>query len=418
DPAFEAEKKAFRFEMEVESGGRERKKIFALETYDLDTAALLNTVKAYDDPPDHLKRRPALETFLTMWLRILHSQWQVPELLVEFWHNHFNISIDAHDSISLLFPIYDREVIRKHALGNFRDMLEATAKSPCMLLYLDNAFSKSGPANENYARDLFELHTLGAENYFNHLYDEWREVPGAWEGNAEGYIDEDVYEAARAFTGWTIGDGELHEGGAQFPLTGEFHYYDRWHDHYQKRILGKEFKSHRPPMEDGLKVLDLVAFHPGTAHHLCKKLCTWLVADDPPESLVQAAAKVWINHAKSKDQIAQVVRHILLSEEFQAHLGKKIKRPNILVSSMLRTTEITARPNATLFWWLQQMGYRPFTWAPPTGHPDRSAYWLNTEMMLSRWNTVPILLVAEIEKEGIIQKKFTDQTPETADSVQ
>ena len=275
DPELHRRLKDFRYKMEVEINGREREREFGIELYGLDTASLMKTIEGMEDPPDHVLRRPAFETFLMTWMRNLYSDWQLQEIMVEFWHNHFNVSIEANDSIAFLFPIYDREVIRKHAFGNFREFLEATAKSPCMLLYLDNAFSKSGPANENYARELFELHTLGAENYFNHLYDEWRQVPGAFEGKAEGYIDEDVYEAARAFTGWTVGDGEEHEGGVRFPRTGEFHYYDGWHDQYQKRIMGMEFKSHQGPMKDGLKVLDMLAYHPGTAHYICGKLVRW-----------------------------------------------------------------------------------------------------------------------------------------------
>lgn len=417
DEEWEQRVKAFRYEMEFGREGREKVREVPLETYFLDTPGLLGTLKGQEEPPDSLLRRPAFETFLVTWLRQLHSQWQLREIIVEFWHNHFNVSIDAHDAIPLLFPVYDRDVIRRHAFGNFRAFLEATAKSPCMLYYLDNAFSKSGPANENYARELFELHTLGAENYFNHLYDEWRQVPGAWEGKAEGYIDEDVYEAARAFTGWTVGDGEEHADGVVFPETGEFHYYDQWHDHYQKRVLGVEFKSHQGPMADGHKVLDLLAYHPGTAHFVCTKLVRWLVADEPPETLVQAAVDTWMAHQQAPDQIERVVRTVLLAPEFQQYLGQKVKRPNVLISSIVRTTETTASPNEGLFWLLRQMGYQQFSWAPPTGHPDNSAYWLNTEMMLKRWNTVPIVMVADLEEdEGVIETAFADRTPDVMDS--
>jgi len=124
------------------------------------------------------KRRPSTEVVMATWLRAVYSKAQLQEIVVNFWHNHFNISLDAHDAIPILLPNYDR-TIRKHCFGNFRTFLEAVAKSPCMLYYLDNALSKASPANENYARELFELHTLGASNYLNHLYNRWKEVPGS-----------------------------------------------------------------------------------------------------------------------------------------------------------------------------------------------------------------------------------------------
>lgn len=416
DPEFTRRLKDFSFRLEVEIKGKEKEKQFGISHYFKSAKELLELARDIDEDDEYLLRLPAIETVLITWLRNYYSQWQLREIMVEFWHNHFNVSIEAHDAIPLFLPIYDREVIRKHVFGNFRALLEDTAKSPCMLLYLDNAFSKSGPANENYARELFELHTLGAENYFNHLYDEWRQVPGAWEGKAEGYIDEDVYEAARAFTGWTIGAGEEFDGNPEFPNTGEFHYYDGWHDHYQKRIMGVEFKSHQGPMADGLRVLDLVAYHPGTAHFLCKKICRWLVDDKPPESLVKSAAALWMEHQKSPDQIGRVIAHILLSPEFEAGLGSKIKRPNVLLSSLVRSLDMDALPTPELFWWLEQMGFHQFSWATPTGHPDQSAYWLNTDMLLKRWNTLPIMLVVEPDDGGILQLSFADQSPEEQDN--
>ena len=359
------------------------------------------------DPDDSFFQAPALETALATWTRAVHSENQLFEVQAEFWHNHFNVSVDAEDEIALMFGVYDREVIRKHSLGNFRQFLEAVAKSPAMLFYLDNAFSQASPANENYARELFELHTLGAKHYYNHLYDDWKQVPGALEGRAEGYIDEDVYEAARAFTGWTVGDGREEEE-VTFPKTGEFHYYDQWHDHYQKRILGQEFRSHQGPMDDGHKVLDLVAYHPGTALHLCSKLCRWYVADDPPQSLIDKAVATWKENALAEDQIARTIETILLSEEFEAHLETKIKRPNHLLLSFLRQTGLEIEPNLEWLWLLEQMGYRQFTWPVPTGHPDAADYWLNTDMVLKRWNSFPTLLY--LNHEAGQETLLTDET--------
>lgn len=416
DPKVEAALEGFRYTMWIRENQKEVVREFPLELYALETEGLLATTQGLKEPPDHVMRRPAMETFMVTWMHMLNSQWQLKELMVEFWHNHFNVSVEANEFIPLLLPIWDREVVRKHALGNFREFLEETAKSPCMLLYLDNAFSRNGPANENYARELFELHTLGDEHYFNHLYDDWREVPGALTGMAEGYIDEDVYEAARAFTGWSFGDGNEHEIGLHFPYSGKFHYCDQFHDHYQKRILGVEFRSHQGPMTDGRQVLDLVAYHPGTAKFICRKMCCWLVADDPPPALVERAASTWMAQQKAPDQIAKVLRTILTSPEFMSSAGQKIKRPNVLVSSLLRGIEVKSRPDRTMNYWLRQMGYSYYSYSAPTGHPDRSEHWLNTDMMLKRWNIIPLVLYSGPADGARIQGNLSEQCPESLDS--
>lgn len=285
------------------------------------------------------KIRPAQEVQAATWLKAVYSQWQLREVMVEFWHNHFNVSIAKDERIAATFPVYDREVIRKNCFGNFRTFLEDVAKSAAMQYYLNNVSSKASPANENYARELFELHTLGARHYYNHLYNRWREVPGATEGKPVGYIDEDVYEAARAFTGWTIADGSDNGKGEKFANTGHFLYYEGWHDNYQKRVLGVEFSPNQPPLADGQKVLDLVASHQATAVHLCTKLCQRLIADNPPESVIQQAVKTWTDTQTQPDQIRRVVRTILLSEAFAQNWGKKIKRPFELVASFLRASQ-------------------------------------------------------------------------------
>lgn len=363
----------------------------AVSQYFEDAQTLVDRLAGEEKPADFSYNRPAWETALATWTRALHSEFQVQELLVEFWHNHFNVSIEADQEIALLFGVHDREVIRKHALGNFREFLEAVATSPAMLYYLDNVHSKASPANENYARELFELHTMGADAYKNHVYTNWKEVPGALDGMAEGYIDEDVYEAARAFTGWAVGHGNKRKGH-QFPRTGAFYYCDQWHDHYQKRILGREFKSHQPAMADGRAVLDMVANHPATAKHVCAKLCRWWVGDNPPDSIVEKAISTWTAHAQASDQIAQTVKTILLSTEFEAGLGQKVKRPNQLLFSFARQLGVPFPPSKKWKWLLEGMGYRQFAWPTPTGHPDNAGYWTSTDMMLKRWNSIPDLL--------------------------
>jgi uncharacterized protein (DUF1800 family) len=144
------------------------------------------------------RRRPRDEVVAATVLRAVHSRWQLREVMCGFWHDHFNVDALGSEAIGVALPAYDRDVIRRHCFGNFREMLEAAATSTAMQYYLSNRSSRSGAANENYARELFELHTMGRGAYLNDRYDRWRDVPGALKGKPAGYIDQDVYEAARA----------------------------------------------------------------------------------------------------------------------------------------------------------------------------------------------------------------------------
>ena len=359
--------------------------------------------------------RPLAELRIATLIRGRHSRFQLREVLADFWHNHFHVNAGGDDiRASVSLPWYDRDVIRVHCMGNFREFLEAVASHPAMLAYLNNASSKASPANENFARELFELHTLGRGAYLNALFNRWRDVPGALAGTPEGYIDQDVYEAARAFTGWTIADGGWNgQDDGRLPDGGAFLYMDAWHDHYQKRVLATEFDSSQPPLADGRKVLDLVAFHPATARHVCFKLCRRLLSDDPPESLVNRAAQVWTEHAKSKDQIAQVVRAIALSREFLDTPPAKAKRPMELAMSFARATNASVVADHGWHWSLESAGHRMFSWPAPTGLPDVSSYWLASGMMVSRWN-LPILLLADWFKGT--RTRLLRQMPEDADS--
>jgi uncharacterized protein (DUF1800 family) len=318
-------------------------------------------------------------------IRAVHSRWQLREVLVDFWHNHFNVNAAGDATVAVALPSYDRDVIRAHALGNFREMLEDVAKSAAMQVYLNNRSSRGGAANENYARELFELHTLGRPAYLNALYNKWRDVPGAAQGKPQGYIDQDVYEAARAFTGWTIEDGAGIGAGRKLPFTGKFTYVETFHDNYQKRLLATEFDPYQPPMSDGRKVLDLVADHPATAHYVCGKLCTRLISDTPDKDAVAAAVKVWIEQRRKPDQLARVVEAIVRSDAFRRSAGAKIKRPLELYASFARGAGIDAVPTPGLIGTLDGSGQRLFGWGPPTGHPDENDYWLASNMMRLRW---------------------------------
>jgi uncharacterized protein (DUF1800 family) len=332
------------------------------------------------------RTRPLEEVRVVSWIRAVYSKWQLQEIMTEFWHNHFNVNPDSDTKIAVSFPEYDREVIRKNCFGNFRTFLEDVAKSTAMQYYLDNASSKASPANENYARELFELHTFGSDNYLNNLYNRWREVPGATLGKPIGYIDQDVYEAARAFTGWTIADGATTGKGESLPNTGAFYYHDGWHDNYQKRVLGTEFDPNTPPLADGKKVLDLVAFHPATAKHICQKICKRLISDVPPPGVVNGATDVWIKNKDNPFQIRETLRFILSSQEIAQGWGGKVKTPFELMTSILRVTEADFTPNQSLTGQMNQMGYLHYRWPTPTGHPDRSDYWLSSNTLLARWN--------------------------------
>jgi uncharacterized protein (DUF1800 family) len=325
--------------------------------------------------------RPAREIQAAAWIRAIHGDAQLREVLTQFWHDHFNVNATRDEATAAFFPPYDT-MLRSHALGNFREMLGGVARSPAMLSYLNNNESKASPANENFARELFELHTLGAMHYFNDKYTDWKSVPGALAGHPEGYIDQDVYEAARAFTGWTVGDGHWIAEGEDAPFTGEFLYTHGWHDPYQKRILGVEFLPNTGPMADGERVLDLAAYHPATAKFITLKICKRLLSDKPSEKLVRNLSEIFIAQAKSPDQIAQVVRALVLSQEFSETQPSKMKRPFEFVASLYRATGAEmSSPTMDLHYQLVNAGWMQHEWRPPTGHPDKTSHWANTNTL-------------------------------------
>lgn len=280
--------------------------------------------------------------------RAAYSKRQLLERVVEFWSDHFNISGDDFNADNL---IYQREAIRQHALGSFRDLLVATAKSPAMLYYLDNFINYAEAPNENYARELLELHTLGVDG---------------------GYTEQDVKEAARAFTGWTVHNGTR---------TG-FYFNADDHDDGRKTILGHNLPAGRG-IEDGLHLLAIAANHPATARFISGKLARRFVSDNPPASLIDSMAQVW---QATHGDIKAIIRHMFLSAEFLAAAGQKMRRPLDFFIGALRATgtEITD-------WWvmeemLQRLGQMPYAWGPPDGYPDTAEAWLSTNGLLARWN--------------------------------
>jgi len=299
-------------------------------------------------------------------LRAVYSQRQLYEVMVDFWSNHFNI-FAAKGADRWLATGYDRDAIRPQALGRFKDLLLATAQSPAMLFYLDNWLSASPNAvarfaanslrrglNENYARELMELHTLGVDG---------------------GYTQKDVHEVARCFTGWTI---------RQPRAEGTFYFEPRLHDGGEKMVLGTRV----PPgggMEDGLRVLDILARHPSTARFISLKLARRFVSDEPPPALVNRAAETF---RRSEGDIPTVLRTLIDSPEFFSPetYQVKVKKPLEFVAGALRVTGAEVQMSHQLLRYLGRMGEPLFLAQPPTGFPEAGASWASPDMLLTRMN--------------------------------
>lgn len=286
-------------------------------------------------------------------LRAVYSRRQLFEVMVNFWTDHFNINIEKGDCIYLK-PSDDREVIRAHALGNFRDLLRASALSPAMLVYLDGKENKKQKPddlpNENYARELMELHTLGVHG---------------------GYTQRDVAEVARCLTGWRLRD-RWRKGTVYFEKD--------LHDDGEKNVLGQRVAAGGGE-KDVDEVIDIVCRHPATAQHLAWKLARRFVSEEPPESLVARAASVF---TETGGEIKPVLRTILRSEEFKESRGGKFKQPFRFVASCLRQLGADTHAEAPLLEYLTRMGQGLFQYPTPDGYPDKTSPWLGT--LLWRWN--------------------------------
>lgn len=306
--------------------------------------------------------KPLYETRHATWVRMASSKRQLNERMVDFWHNHFNIY--AWDYITRsMWSSWDR-LIRAHALGNFRQLLGATARHTCMLYYLDNYISTDGGPNENYARELMELHTLGAMNY---------QVPG-------GYIDQDVYEVSRCLTGWTFEDEDA------LPNRGQFKYKNDDHDRFIKLVLGHLIPGDQAPMKDGEDVLDFLAYHPGTARHIATKLAVRFISDYPPASIVNSTAAVFYAARMAPDQIKQTLLHLFSSDEFKNSRMNKMKRPIDWAVSSMRALGMSYSTSSNFNYLYDDLGQPMFSWRPPDGPPDMLENWANSNGMLQRWN--------------------------------
>ncbi|MEJ7759296.1 MAG: DUF1800 domain-containing protein [Gemmatimonadaceae bacterium] len=281
--------------------------------------------------------------------RAAFSKRQLYERMVEFWTDHFSISMR---DVGYLKTLDDRDVIRKHALGNFPDMVRASARSTAMLVYLDNNTSRVGRINENYARELMELHTLGVDG---------------------GYTQADVVAVARAFTGWTIAG----RGDFRFDATG--------HDYTAKTFLGQTIPAApgtgAAGIGDGDKVIDFLVKHPNTAKYVSSKMIRWLLQYDPPAALVDKVAAVYL---QTDGNIPSMIRAILTPDSIAA-APPKHKRPFHFVASALRGVNPTVKGVAGIAnSRLSLVGQQSFVWETPDGYPDNVQFW--SGLVMNRWN--------------------------------
>lgn len=334
--------------------------------------------------------QPVREVTAARLMRALYSRRQLLEMMVEFWHDHFNVYAWEF-SIAPVFAHYDREVIRPFALGNFRQMLEPMAQSAAMMIYLDNRRSIGADFNENFARELLELHTMGAAAYYPTVNP--NDVPRDGQGQPLGYCDNDVYEAARCLTGWTIRDNHWEFPDTPEYNTGEFLYYSEWHDRASKFFLGQFFLANQPAMADGRLVFDLLCQHRATAMHVCGKLAQRFVSDEPPLALVEAAADLFQSQWQAPDQIAQVLNLILSADAVSDGTQQKMRRPWESLIAALRKTDAECEPNDFLQWqpWgeffylLENTGHGPFRWPSPDGYPDIAQRWQSSSSLGQTW---------------------------------
>ena len=348
---------------------------------------------------------PVSETECMTLIRQIYSQRQLFEVTADFWHDHFSVFGWDYDG-GPMFPAFDRDAIRPNVFGNFRTMLQAVCESASMMYMLDLYTSYTGHPNENYARELFELHTLGAENYAG-IVEDPDDDPSLptyvdWEGKVQRlqYVDDDVYEAARVLTGWTISQSTWETRND--PNPGTFEYVQALHDAGIKRVLHRNFPA-GGGQNDGTKLFDMLSQHPGTAHFVAGKLCRRFVGDNASATLVQQAADIFHAQWQAPDQIRQVLAFILQSAEFKTGWGNKMKRPTTAAIGALRAlmADFTPRPDNVGATWttseefisrLQQAGQRLFYWPAPNGYPDNQGAWSSTGSLGMTLRLLPRLL--------------------------
>lgn len=325
-------------------------------------------------------------------VRAAYSGNQLQEVLTSFWFNHFNVSLTDKDCARFIMT-YERDAIRPHVLGRFETLLLATAQSPAMLTYLDNFRStapgdSSGMAsqsqkrrmqglNENYAREIMELHTLGVDG---------------------GYTQHDVTEAARIFTGWTVypalNDYYKRKNSKRnipskfsrngFVRDGDFFFASNRHDNGKKVVMGEKFPANGG-FQEGMKLIKMLATHPATARFISLKLAVRFQSDSPPESLVDEMATTFM---RTEGDIKAVLTTLVSASEFwtKEALREKIKTPFELAISSARGLNAEIPDPYPLYGWISRMGEKMYAYQAPTGFPDKGQYWINTGSLLTRMN--------------------------------
>ncbi|MFT5201508.1 MAG: hypothetical protein ACI9C1_000884 [Candidatus Aldehydirespiratoraceae bacterium] len=291
-------------------------------------------------------------------IRQIEGPAQIYERMVEFWSDHLNVAA-ADEILRLLKVVEDREVIRPHALGKYKELLVASAQSPAMLVYLDNAYSVKNGINENYSRELLELHTLGVD---------------------AGYDHDDIVAVAELLTGWSVD-----------PNTGLFTFRLNQHDTGFQSILGWDRPGDTNYLDHGVQFLHHLALHPNTAAFVCTKLARRFVNDMPDPALVADLAAVYL--ANDSD-IKPVLEALFAHPTFLASSGQKLRRPQEFLVAIARQVGGELQPttlateSGSLSTTAIGLGQAPFQWPHPNGYPDVATAWLNTGGLLARWNAV------------------------------
>ncbi len=291
-------------------------------------------------------------------VRAVHSKAQLHEMMVEFWTDHFNINLLHSDYVKKLKIKDDRDVIRHHALGSFRDLLGASMLSPAMLIYLDNSNSIAKTPVDNYARELLELHTLGVDG---------------------GYTEQDVKEVARCLTGWSVAvDPKAWSCG----YDAGFQYYDFLHDQGSKTVLGHNIPA-GGGMQDGLLLRDILVAHPSTAKFIAGKLCRFFISETPSASTVNAVAAAY----GADGDIKGMLRALLNSAEFNSARGNLYRRPFHFVAAALRSLQLPAGHSlqAAARYTTEISGHGCYQWVTPDGYPWQAAYWHTPYGAITRW---------------------------------
>ncbi len=337
---------------------------FQLDAFSIDTSVLegfLNEIlpslqmsyqEIFTESRENDDFFPGFEIIAASLLRASFSARQLHELMVEFWSNHFNVNV-FDGAVLYLKTVDDRDNIRPNALETFKDLLFANAKSPAMLYYLDGYSNTVNGPNENYARELMELHTLG--------------VGG-------GYTEDDVKEVARCFTGWSITD----------ETEDVFIFVPELHDSESKVVLGQTIPA-GGGIEDGEMVLDILANHQSTANFIAFKLCRRFIRDNPSQSIIDQVAATY---QSTGGNIKDMLRALFSSQEFAESQDLKFKRPVEFLTSLVRTLQPVNASNIfeLLYYNIDKLNQVPFTYHAPTGFSDVSDTWLNSNALLDRWN--------------------------------